>query len=1057
MGRPLGPLPKITKPTIQKSLARTRVFRLLDEAWERPLIWLSAPAGYGKTTAIATYLGARRLHALWYHCDEGDADVASFYYYLSMLFGSVVESKNAAGLAFSPEHFAAIPTYTRNFFRTWFALLPPGTNLVLDNWQDVPPQSVLASLLPTVAEEVPSGIRLIVVSRSAPSPALSRFETRELLSFIGTEHLQLSKEETAEIANLYEPGREQLDANRAEKLHALTSGWAAALAAVLRHTSVDPGQSWNLAQKPPQAIFNLLSTQVFERLERDVQEVLLKTACLDHISPSVARHVSGNERARSILEELVRQNAFITHRAASDTFHFHPLFREFLNVRLSTSMNAADRRALLAAAAASLSEQGDLEAAIDIYVEAQLWNEAAALIMRIAGVLVQQVRLQTLGAWIEAFPQTFVVDHSWLSYWLGIQHLATQMPLARPSLERAYSLFVKEKDALGQMLAAAAILQHINYSYSDYSPMAPWIDILDALLKTAPSFPSLSVELQVATGFMLALAQAQPVHPSLYASVNRVSDLVGSEVDLPSRAAGVAALLLFFGGVGRTAQYGDLDKHVWAVLSRQDLGPAARIHIIWMQAYQMHLSGDGAGACALLEEGRITAQHHNFAHEDLRLRLSQMQSKDFAENMDDLGAALVELEPVFLQAPQMMKAHFRYLQAMYYLACGQLDTARSYVEESNTIIAKSSWPLAHCLIRLGAAEVYCDLGRYEDALRCVSLCYDAIKGVDAPVLEFNGGLVRAQIFQRTHQHDKFAAELSTALSIGRRHGFANGFHAYSLLLPRLIPYALELGIEVSYCRWAILKRSIKPPCADIPHWPWPVRIRAMGALEIYLDEAAVEFQGKSKRKPIDLLKVLMSQSAGLETTRIMDLLWPDLEGDGARNAFDLALHRLRKILSGKDTILLTQGHLLINTRLIWVDAFVLERISAEGLGADLKRHVSTLLALYRAPFLADDDTPWIFSARERLRSQFIRSVAAVGAQLEQNDRWDLLVTLLRQAVEIEPLEEELYRNLIRALMSQGHIAEAEAVFARCEQSFLRLLQRRPSPSTRSLISRHLPR
>jgi DNA-binding SARP family transcriptional activator len=533
--------------------------------------------------------------------------------------------------------------------------------------------------------------------------------------------------------------------------------------------------------------------------------------------------------------------------------------------------------------------------------------------------------------------------------------------------------------------------------------------------------------------------------------VKRVSELVGSAVDLPSRAAGVAALLLVFGGVGRTAQYGDLDRHVWAVLSRQDLGPAARIHIIWMQAYQMHLAGDDAGARVLLEQGRTTARHHSFALEDLRLRLSQLQSNDFADNLDDLGTALVEIEPVFLQAPQMLKAHFRYLQGMYHLACGELDAARDFVEESEAIIANSSWPLAQCLIRLCVAEVYCELGRYEDALRYVSMCQEAIKDVDAPVLRFNSGLLRAQISLRTHHQQKFAAELRAALSIGRRHGLANGFCAYSSLLARLVPYALELEIEVPYCRSIILKRSIKPPSADIPHWPWPLRIKAMGTLEIFVDEVALEFHGKSKGKPVDLLKVLLAHSAGIETTHVMDLLWPDLEGDGARNAFDLALHRLRKLLKAKDTVLLVQGHLLINTRLIWVDAFVLGRMSAEGLSGDLTRLVSRFLALYRAPFLADDETPSIFAARERLRSQFIRFIAAVSSQLERDAQWDPLVALLRQAAEIEPLEEELYRHLIRTLMVQGRVAEAEAVFARCEQYFWRLLHRRPSPSTRSLI------
>ena len=68
---------KTTQPRRHDVLARTRLFDAIDAALQRPVVWLSAQPGAGKTTLVASYLHARKRHGLWYQVDDGDADVAS--------------------------------------------------------------------------------------------------------------------------------------------------------------------------------------------------------------------------------------------------------------------------------------------------------------------------------------------------------------------------------------------------------------------------------------------------------------------------------------------------------------------------------------------------------------------------------------------------------------------------------------------------------------------------------------------------------------------------------------------------------------------------------------------------------------------------------------------------------------------------------------------------------------------------------------------------------------------------------------------------------------------
>src|SRR5262249_1407922 len=70
------------RPKLHDVLSRPRLFALLDEPAKRRIVWGSAPPGAGKTTLVASYLEARGRNHLWYQCDVGDADTATFVHYM---------------------------------------------------------------------------------------------------------------------------------------------------------------------------------------------------------------------------------------------------------------------------------------------------------------------------------------------------------------------------------------------------------------------------------------------------------------------------------------------------------------------------------------------------------------------------------------------------------------------------------------------------------------------------------------------------------------------------------------------------------------------------------------------------------------------------------------------------------------------------------------------------------------------------------------------------------------------------------------------------------------
>ena len=63
---------KVTQPRHEGTIERSRLLARLDSARERPVVWLEAPPGAGKTTLIASYLTTRDVPCLWYRIDATD-------------------------------------------------------------------------------------------------------------------------------------------------------------------------------------------------------------------------------------------------------------------------------------------------------------------------------------------------------------------------------------------------------------------------------------------------------------------------------------------------------------------------------------------------------------------------------------------------------------------------------------------------------------------------------------------------------------------------------------------------------------------------------------------------------------------------------------------------------------------------------------------------------------------------------------------------------------------------------------------------------------------------
>ena len=1052
---PAGALAKITPPQLRNIVERERLFGLLDSFAEHRLIWISAPAGYGKTVAAASWVQKRRTATVWYNCDEGDADIGSFFHYFSLALGGWLGSKASLLPVLSPELHSALPTFVRNYVRNFCVQITKPGIVVFDNWQDIPGDAPLHNLLPAFINELPANIAVLIISRDEPCASVSRLHSAGLLATLGVLDLQLTQAESTAIIAKHplERARQAIELDR--QLYEASQGWAAGLTILMQSAFASRSRGAPF-KTPTQGTFNYLSSEVFDRLDESVRDFLMTTAHLNSLTVAIAREVSGNPRAQKLLDGLVQRNAFTLYRQASDTYHYHPLFAQFLRTRAANQYSAAHRAELLSKAARSLANSGDTEMAVDLLLDANLFEAAAKLILTLAPQFAQQGRLRALLDWIEKLPAALSSHNGWLWYWRGISQMVVDFHRAPTTLEHANRLFISERDSLGQLLAGSAILQHELFSFDDYGKMIPWIGVLEDLLAQGPVYPSPSVELSVLTGLFAARVFANPVRARIDALLERIMALIHKDVDVVNNLSAVAVLINYFAISGHVVQSRIVLRHFKWLGAAGNASPVTHIQILWTQAYLRFICGEAVVARARLAEALDIARYHGLREFELRIEIARLQSLAVNQYADEIGAGLATLEPVVDTGSTLTVGNYKYLSAMYCLATGRHSQALRDITDAYRLSRDAGYILVHAQVAIGKGEILCELGRVDEAQKCLQTCQQIITDLAFPMLDFSAGLLQAEIARRRGSQEEFVAALAAALAVARSQGIVNPLHGCSVTLPRLLPYALQHDIEVAHVRRIIVALELKPIAPFVEQWPWPVRIRTLGKFAIYLDGTALRFAGKSPARPLDLLKFLVCRGGpGVDVWEIEAALWPN-EGRGARPAFDATLLRLRKLLGNREALQLVHGMLSLNEQVCWVDAWAFER-SVERISSSKTSELSAdILRDWGGPFLdRERETPWIIDARRRLMSKYRRLVSKLAQAMEQIADWAAAAEMYRRGLEQDPVAEELFEGLMSCEWRLGHRAEVAKVYRRCKDALSINLATKPSAAIETLYRRAL--
>jgi hypothetical protein len=945
------------------------LYRALDGHARRPVTWISGPPGSGKTTLVAGYLAARQLRALWYQVDGRDADVGSLFAYLGRAAG-----RRFRHPAFTAEYRDGLPVFSRRFFERLYATLGARSVLVLDDYHEAGDSPAFHEALRAGLHEVPAGVRVLVTSRGAPPAQLARLRANGSLAALGWEDLRFNLTEVSALLR-----QRHGEAGGARALHERTEGWAAGL--VLLQETGGAGES---VGDGVEEVFAYFAGEILERTSPERRKFLLETAFLPGITPELARALTGNPAAERILADLARRQYFTERRdGGGPEYRYHALFRAFLQRRARAELRPARLRAVQREAARLLEAAGRSADAIELLRDAGDHEALMRVIVEQAPALFAEGRDGTVARWLEAVPARVREASGWLRYWQGMCALAGAPDTASRHFEAALERFTAAGDVSGQLLTWCGLVDAVFFAWSDAAHFDRCIAWLEERLAAGLAFPSPEIEGLVASRMTTAIYFRQLEHPDLAAWSARSLVL--------ARASGNPDLLLYvlmylngfrcwMGDCRRARLEAD---EIGVLVDAPGVSPGRRPIAAMPRACVEIFFGEPAAA---VEISRRAVEIAEYAGAGVWLPSVLANEAWGLILTGDLAAARAPLARHGAAATRPFDVWMGSLAgAILAIAERDLPALAEHAGRGAELARTIGVPFFEQMVALLQVNVLTARGRLAESLALLADADRAARAWGSAFLEQQCLTLGAHLACRQGRAAEGLELFERALTLGREHSLQNLFLCDPVALADLCALALDAGVAVDEARALVQRRRLvpsTPPLASAA-WPWPLRVRTLGAFELERDGQPVRFPGKPPRAVLRLLKALIALGArDVPVAALADRMWPEADGDHAQQSLATALHRLRALLGDERALVLADGRLSLAPDRVWVDTLALPALLARATPRDDAR-ARDLLSLYRGPFLAGEpDAAWAEPLRAQLARRFTAFTLARGAALE---------------------------------------------------------------------------
>ncbi len=1028
---------------------------LIEQGLERKLTLISAPAGYGKTSALVDFAQHTSVPVCWYTVDERDRDVDLFIRYI---IGAIQEQFPDSG----ERAREAVVSRGSKLFREPTAviadlvneMLDLGTDfaLVIDNFEPVEGALGIREFIHRLIEVLPSNCHLMMGSRVLPNVPVTQLVAKRQLVGLTEQHLRFGPDEIRKL--LHRSGID-VSETKAKAIATGAEGWITGVLLVLDLLREDAEPALLDAQKATSQTYEYLALEVLERQPRDLRRFLRKSSVLREMSARLCRDVLGIAGARFLFPEVERRNLFLTRFGdeSGATYRYHHLFRNFLQRRLCQRDEALyvdlHRRAGL-----WFEREYHVEEAVYHYLAAEAYPEATELMERVAMEWFTRGRVETLIGWAEALPDE-VRSRAPRLFLYQSRVLTDRYDYegAREALDLAETGFRSQGDAL--VLAKV----HIQRA---------------TLALFESRFRDAVAEAQLALGMLPPTATAERADAKrhigkAYVRLGRVDEGVAElkeALGLFRQTEGPYDVLNLLQDLTHAyASHGHLDEAAACLgealpLARQ-LGSASQLaSVLNNLGWIREVRGDYRESLKLYEEGVAAAQRGrdprsqaNIA-EGLATLYRNIGDYRQAELLYDVAWRIArESRPALAILIVTARADMYRWQGDHARALALLEQAHELAEDHALHVERQGG------VRLTKGIALAESGDLAEGIQLLSRSLSFFEEQGAQRDLARGFFLRAKAYLLGGQEGQAVEDLGRAMELAQ----AMDTDQFAVVEGQHVVELLQLGVAegISLCRGTLERvKELSELRQELVRGGGERGEATEVHLEIYaLGEGRVERDGRpvsSSEWRAAMARELFFYillNGPVERDVVGAVFWPDLPTDRMTSNFHSTLYRVRQAV-GSDAVVVKGGKYTLGVD-YWFDVEAFEALVQRARllpprDWQARELWKRAVELYHGSFLPEVDRAWCVAKREELCQTYVEALIELARCCEVRGAFEEAISWYRQALDRDELREDIHRSIMRAYAEVGRRSDALAQYDLCRKILRQELGVEPSRKTQRL-------
>jgi ATP/maltotriose-dependent transcriptional regulator MalT/two-component SAPR family response regulator len=1093
---------KIIPPDFPHVLLRPRLLDRLEQQRQKKLILILGQAAQGKSTLALSYANTSKIPSAWLNLGPEDSEAVNLFYLLVQSLQRALPEVDLTPLLSYPT-LPAGPREKKPLYRDWLLTLlsrmQTPVQVVFDGLDRLAPQAAAFHFLQVMLEVAPPHLRLLMLSREMPPLKLQELKVRQEIHLVRNEELAFTPKETRMF---FQTVRKLLvPYDLMAQISDLTEGWIGGLillSEILERLPEESRESFlsrEATEKFTAEVSGYFEESIFSSRPPEIQEFLVKSSILDIVDPDFIRDYLGVGNARDILEDLSARNLFVQlifDKQRGWFYRYHQLFKDFLQAKFQAALSPEQQVSAYLRAGSLLEDRGDLESAVDFYLQAGAKDLAVAAIEQVGLQLLKQAKTAELARWLQNLPDGLVQDRPWLLFYYFITGRTSGAAPYISSLLRAYTLFQKQEDLRGLLLTLSHLLElAIFVGFPGLPRVTTLLNQAEDLLQRAESqaFPYESAALwfQVGMAHMFVLHIRQG-----YQACFRASLLAK---DTGDRYLEIHALLycrLMLTSVGEFVLAQETAEKIEELLATWS-SPELQVHHLVISSIFSTFRGELEEGVKFALMAQQQTEQHGLAFLYPLTQLYRLISLGHAERYAE--AVQTGLNLLHLPTPpgKVTQAIALMELAIFHYHTGDLAAARDFAAQARKMMssdeARGEYHLrlvqmTECLISYHLEELEADT-----ELKLEKILAE-VTGITSYLFMADAHWILALWQWRQGRLEEAAAHIKAGMEVAARRG-----SYYSILLSprdqgRIFTLALELDLEEVWeslppqlSRWSRwvgpdlerLSRHANPKIAvragelrRVLHRQGLPRldIRTLGAFQVRRNREPLDEAVWERKQPKLLLKALLAHGGEAPKEVLLEDLWPEGEPEITEKHFRVSLHRFRKAVEpcldktfGSSYIHLTDGLLSLDRELCRVDVDEFFSLQASGEELEEQGNLSQALALYKkavdlygGDFLPEElYLPWAEKRREELRGIYLELLERVSQIYEKQGAVTRAIKYCQMIIQTDPVSESTYRRLMTLYLRRGLRSEALKTFENCRKALARNLEAEPDAVTTAIF------